>query len=118
MPVPYESPSHKESAVEAPAKNKDFIVEDDFHQESTTITEEQYLGGSSFQMPDNFDLPDEIIQEQLPKARYTSTPIRYAKVGSLFKVIVYLSLTFFSHEKKQIAIFFFLSFFYLGFERR
>jgi len=79
MPVPYESPSHKESAVEAPAKNKDFIVEDDFHQESTTITEEQYLGGSSFQMPDNFDLPDEIIQEQLPKARYTSTPIRYAK---------------------------------------
>lgn len=36
------------------------------------------LGGSGFQMPDNFDLPDEIIQEQLPAARFTSTPIRYA----------------------------------------
>jgi hypothetical protein len=34
--------------------------------------------GGGFQMPDNFDLPDEIIQEKLP-ARYTSTPIRYAE---------------------------------------
>ena len=64
-------------------------MEDDFHHEPTTTTttttnEEQYLGGTSFQMPDNFDLPDEIIQEQLPKARYTSTPIRYAKVGRCF----------------------------------
>ena len=35
-------------------------------------------GGIGFKMPDNFDLPDEIIQEQLPAARWTSTPIRYA----------------------------------------
>lgn len=40
---------------------------------------EANLDGSGFQMPDNFDLPDEIIQEQLPAARYTSTPIHYAK---------------------------------------
>merc|ERR1712228_304561 len=33
---------------------------------------------SGFRMPDNFDLPDEIIQEQLPTAKYTSTPIRYS----------------------------------------
>jgi len=82
IPLPCESPNHKESAAEVSTKNQDFVVEDDFHHEPTTTTttnEEQYLGGTSFQMPDNFDLPDEIIQEQLPKARYTSTPIRYAK---------------------------------------
>ena len=88
IPLPCESPNHKESAAEVSTKNQDFVVEDDFHHEPTTTTstpnEEQYLGGTSFQMPDNFDLPDEIIQEQLPKARYTSTPIRYAKVSSLF----------------------------------
>ena len=35
-------------------------------------------GTTPFKMPDNFDLPDEIIQEQLPSARsfITSTPIR------------------------------------------
>ena len=54
------------------------MVEDDFHQESGPATEENYLGGSGFQMPDNFDLPDEIIHGQRPKC--TSTPIRYAKV--------------------------------------
>ena len=88
IPLPCESPNHKESAAEVSTKNQDFVVEDDFHHEPTTTTsttnEEQYLGGTSFQMPDNFDLPDEIIQEQLPKARYTSTPIRYAKVGRCF----------------------------------
>ena len=88
IPLPCESPNHKESATEVSTKNQDFVVEDDFHHEPTTTTtttnEEQYLGGTSFQMPDNFDLPDEIIQEQLPKARYTSTPIRYAKVGRCF----------------------------------
>ena len=85
IPLPCESPNHKESAAEVSTKNQDFVVEDDFHHEPTTTTnEEQYLGGTSFQMPDNFDLPDEIIQEQLPKARYTSTPIRYAKVDRCF----------------------------------
>ena len=84
IPLPCESPNHKESAAEVSTKNQDFVVEDDFHHEPTTTNEEQYLGGTSFQMPDNFDLPDEIIQEQLPKARYTSTPIRYAKVGRCF----------------------------------
>ena len=50
-------------------------------------------GGIGFKMPDNFDLPDEIIQEQLPAARWTSTPIRYAndesksEKGSPTKVI-------------------------------
>ena len=70
-------------------------MEDDFHHEPTTTTsttnEEQYLGGTSFQMPDNFDLPDEIIQEQLPKARYTSTPIRYAKVDVFSFIKNYLT---------------------------
>ena len=42
--------------------------------------EDKCLGGegSGFRMPDNFDLPDEIIQGQFPAARFTSTPIRYA----------------------------------------
>ena len=80
--IPPESPpSLKESTAEASTKNKDFLLEDDFHHESTTAaTEEKFLGGTGFQMPDNFDLPDEIIQGQLPTARCTSTPIRYAKV--------------------------------------
>ena len=54
----------------------DMVLQEDLNQD------EKYLGGTGFQMPDNFDLPDEIIQGQLPMARYTSTPIRYAKQES------------------------------------
>ena len=48
---------------------------------STKISVNQNVledGTTPFKMPDNFDLPDEIIQEQLPSARSftTSTPIR------------------------------------------
>ena len=59
------------------------IVQDDFVKDDG----DKCLvgGGEGFKMPDNFDLPDEIIQEQLPAARFTSTPIRYAKEESAKK---------------------------------
>ena len=69
-----------------PVSNGQLIIQDDFHNESlntsTETMEDQsvFFGGTGFKMPDNFDLPDEIIQEQLPTGR-TSTPIRYADPG-------------------------------------
>jgi len=84
-----------------PVINRAEMVQDDFLQEDElmqdTIHDQNTVGdvdknekysfaagcsSSGFQMPANFDLPDEIIQEQLPAAKYTSTPIRYAGSGS------------------------------------
>ena len=68
-----------------PVSNCQLIIQDDFHNESLNNSETKedqsvFFGGTGFKMPDNFDLPDEIIQEQLPTGR-TSTPIRYADHG-------------------------------------
>jgi len=84
-----------------PVINRAEMVQDDFVQEDElmqdTINDQNAVGdvdknekysfaaessSTGFQMPANFDLPDEIIQEQLPAAKYTSTPIRYAGSGS------------------------------------
>merc|ERR1711971_757227 len=84
-----------------PVINRAEMVQDDFVQEDElmldTINDQNTVGdvdknekysfaaessSTGFQMPANFDLPDEIIQEQLPAAKYTSTPIRYAGSGS------------------------------------
>ena len=70
-----------------PVSNCQLIIQDDFHNESLNTSNSEtkedqsvFFGGTGFKMPDNFDLPDEIIQEQLPTGR-TSTPIRYADHG-------------------------------------
>ena len=68
-----------------PRVQDDFVAEEeesDNEDAKVKEPEDTFLGGSGFQMPDNFDLPDEIIQEQLPAARFTSTPIRYAGASS------------------------------------
>ena len=74
--VANENESQKMAAPALVAHPRDMLVDDDSQQE------EKFLSGTGLQMPDNFDLPDEIIQEQLLTARCTSTPIRYAKQDS------------------------------------
>ena len=64
-----------------------FVKNNDVHEKSNDVVNNKsdIFGAScssAFRMPDNFDLPDEIIQEQLPAAMYTSTPIRYGGTGS------------------------------------
>ena len=69
---------------------EDELMQDTIHDQNTVADVDKnekssFAAGCSstgFQMPANFDLPDEIIQEQLPAAKYTSTPIRYAGSGS------------------------------------
>lgn len=76
------STSTNEMKVESSAKASNIDLfnkeSEDTSVESTSNDIDENLDASGFQMPDNFDLPDEIIQEQLPAARYTSTPIQYA----------------------------------------
>merc|ERR1711962_1588012 len=75
--------------IEKAIVQDDFVRNNDIHEKSNdaTVNSQADIFGascsSSFRMPDNFDLPDEIIQEQLPAAKfYTSTPIRYGGTGS------------------------------------
>ena len=74
--------------IEKAIVQDDFVRNNDIHVKSNdaTVNSQADIFGascsSSFRMPDNFDLPDEIIQEQLPAAKfYTSTPIRYGGTG-------------------------------------
>ena len=78
------------NTVPMPSSPAQDFLRDDFLDESVPATAEPSSsknnanqnvfedGTTPFKMPDNFDLPDEIIQEQLPSARSftTSTPIR------------------------------------------
>merc|ERR1711962_1992477 len=75
--------------IEKAIVQDDFVRNNDIHEKSNdaTVKSQADIFGascsSSFRMPDNFDLPDEIIQEQLPASKfYTSTPIRYGGTGS------------------------------------
>ena len=75
--------------IEKAIVQDDFVRNNDIHVKSNdaTVNSQADIFGascsSSFRMPDNFDLPDEIIQEQLPAAKfYTSTPIRYGGTGT------------------------------------
>jgi len=80
--------------IEEAIVQDDFVKDNEVHEESNDVvvndtTEKDIFGASSssgFQMPANFDLPDEIIQEQLPAAKFiTSTPIRYGGSGIVEK---------------------------------
>ena len=86
--------NHEEKVQQSAPVINTAIVQDDFVKDGDEVnddlvdndenvnmkTECGFISG--FQMPDNFDLPDEIIQEQLPAAKYTSTPIRYSGSGA------------------------------------
>jgi hypothetical protein len=79
--------------IEKAIVQDDFVKDNEVHEKSNDVVvndknEKDIFGASSssgFQMPANFDLPDEIIQEQLPAAKFTSTPIRYGGSGIVEK---------------------------------
>jgi len=80
------------SVIEEATVQDGLVNDNEVRQNSTDVVNEknhtEIFGASNstgFRMPDNFDLPDEIIQEQLPAAKYTSTPIRYGGSGFVDK---------------------------------